>query len=291
MKTSPFLWFNDNAEEAIAFYTSIFKASQITNLVHDDHHSQAQDGTLVAGSFELAGREFLAANGGQPFSFTPAISFFVNCRTEQEMDEAWKKLSEGGRVMMELGQYPFSPKFGWLADRFGLSWQLHLARSEQRIAPFLLFAGKQHGRAEEALDFYVSLFPNSRVIRMDRFGPGEQEQEGTVKRAIFSLCGEEFMMMETGQAHRFTFNSAVSFYVSCETQAQVDRLWERLSARGEQQRAGWLKDRYGVSWLIVPAIVRSIVESGDQQKAMQVLRAMTQMTRPDIRRLEEAYRK
>jgi len=125
------------------------------------------------------------------FTFSPAISFFVNCKTQQEIDELWNKLSEGGTTLMELDKYPFSEKFGWLQDKFGVSWQLNLASRTQKITPFLVFVGEQYGKAEEAMNFYISLFKNSSMNNIVRYGAGEEDPEGTVKHAVFSIHGQE----------------------------------------------------------------------------------------------------
>src|SRR5262249_25459297 len=149
--------------------------------------------------------------------------FFVNCETEEEVDGLWNRLSEGGRVLMELDTYPFSKKFGWVADKFGVSWQLSLAGSAQTIDPFFLFVGKQHGKAEEAMNFYSSLFKHSSILNIARYGAGQEEIEGTVVHAVFSLNGQEFMAMESNrEEHLFTFTPAISFLVNCETQEEVD---------------------------------------------------------------------
>src|SRR5262245_57802871 len=167
-KIKPFLWFDGKAEEAARFYISIFKRSKIRST------------SQMSASFALAGLEFIALNGGPQFKFTPAISFFVECKTRSEIDALWKKLSTGGMALMGLDKYPFSERFGWVQDKFGVSWQVTLVGRNQKITPFLMFVGKQHGRAGEAIRFYVSLFKNSKIGKIERFGAGESELEGTV---------------------------------------------------------------------------------------------------------------
>ena len=210
-------------------------------------------------SFQLAGQNFIAINGGPNVTFTPAISFFVSCETSQELDELWKDLSDGSTVLMELGKYPFSEKFGWLEDKYGISWQLNLTTRSQKIAPFLMYFGNQYGKAEEAMNFYISLFKQSSIINIEHYGIGENEPEGTVKRTIFSLDGQEFMALDSNMDHYFTFTPAISFVVNCETQEEINDLWEKLSKEGMSERCGWIKDKYVVSWQIVPAYFRSDV--------------------------------
>jgi predicted 3-demethylubiquinone-9 3-methyltransferase (glyoxalase superfamily) len=292
-KITPFLWFDDQAEEATSFYTSIFRNSKIVNVSRygeaGGEVSGRPEGSVMTVAFQLDGQEFIALNGGPEFNFTPAISFFTACETEEEIDELWGKLSDGGEILMPLQGYPFSDKFGWVSDRFGVSWQLNLASSTQKITPFLMFVGEQGGKAEEALRFYVSLFKNSSINTIQRYGPGGEEPEGTVMHATFSLDGQGFMAMDSGREHAFTFTEAISFFVNCETQQEVDELWERFTADGEEGPCGWLKDRYGVSWQIVPAILGEMLNDADPEKSRRVTEAMLQMKKIDIQALRQAY--
>ena len=160
-KITPFLWFDNQAEEAANYYSSIFKNSKIRNVTRYAEAgakvSGIPKGTVMTVTLQIDGQEFMALNGGPMFTFSPAISFFVNCKTQQEIDELWNKLSEGGTVLMELDKYPFSEKFGWLQDKFGVSWQLNLASRTQKITPFLVFVGEQYGKAEEAMNSVFSI--------------------------------------------------------------------------------------------------------------------------------------
>ena len=289
-KITPFLWFDDNAEQAIKLYTSIFKNSKIGRLTRYGEAGPGKKGTVMTGTFQLAGREFMALNGGPAFKFTPSISLFVHCQTEQEIDQLWKNLSEGGTVLMELDKYPFSQKFGWVADKFGLSWQLNLVGTEQKIFPFLMFVRDKSGKAEEAMKFYTSIFRNSSVARVERYGKGTPQPEGDVVHGRFVLDGEEFLAMDGGLNHQFTFTEAISFFVHCKTQEEIDEFWEKLSAGGEKSQCGWLKDTYGVSWQIVPDRLGELLQDKDPEKVKRVTQAMLQMKKLEIKQLEEAYR-
>jgi predicted 3-demethylubiquinone-9 3-methyltransferase (glyoxalase superfamily) len=288
-KITPCLLFDGKAEEAMNFYTSVFKNSKIFNIMRYGEAGPGPKGTVLSATFQLDGQEFIALNGGPQFAFSPAISFFVNCETQVEVDELWEKLSEGGTVLMELDKYPFSEKFGWVEDKFGVSWQLNLASSMQKITPFLMFVGKQHGKAEEAMNFYISLFNNSSIGEIERYGKGEEEPEGTVKHATFSLNGQEFMTMDSNREHPFTFTEATSLFVNCETREEVDELWEKLSEGGEKQRIGWLKDKYGVSWQVVPTVLGELLNDPDPEKSQRVMKSMLQMGKIDIEKLKQAY--
>jgi predicted 3-demethylubiquinone-9 3-methyltransferase (glyoxalase superfamily) len=290
-KITPFLWFDNQAEEAMNFYTSTFINSKIGQISRYSEAGPGPEGSVLTASFELEGLQFTALNGGPAFNFTPAISFFVNCEAESEIDRVWDRLSQGGKVLMPLQQYPFSEKFGWLEDKYGLSWQLNLGSRAQKIIPFLMFVGEQHGKAEEAMNLYISLFEDSGIENILHYGPGQEEQEGTVMHAVFRLAGQEFMAMDSRQEHQFTFTEATSFYVDCKSQEEVDFFWEKLGEGGDEnaQQCGWLKDRYGVSWQIVPSVLIELMNDPDPAKARRVTEAMLQMKKIEIPLLERAY--
>ncbi|TGL96310.1 VOC family protein [Leptospira barantonii] len=281
-KISPFLMFNNNLGDAAEIYPLAFSDSKVSGL------SKAGN-TAMSATFSVFGKTILSFNGGPHFQFTPAISFFVDCKTEAEVDKAWKQLSDGGKVLMELGPYPFSEKFGWVQDKCGVSWQIHLSKESQNVRPFLLFVGKQHGKAEEAIRFYASQFPNSKIGNIERYAKEDGETEGNVKRVDFVLAGQDFMAMDSGLTHAFTFSEAFSFFVQCETQAEIDDYWEKLSEGGEKQQCGWVKDRFGVSWQIIPPILGEYLQDKDRQKANRVMEVMMQMNKIEIKKLKEAY--
>ena len=153
----------------------------------------------------------------------------------------------------------------------------------QKITPFLWFDGK----AEEAMNFYTSIFKNSKVGKVSRYGEGAPAPSGTVMSATFQLNGQDFIALNGGPM--FTFTPAISFFVNCETQEEIDELWEKLSAGGEKQRCGWLKDKYGLSWQIVPPVLGELLQDKDSQKSKRVMQAMLQMDKIDINKLRKAY--
>src|SRR5689334_16893740 len=190
-RITPHLWFDKEAGEAASFYMSLFDHSRIKNksVLHDTPSGSVE---LVAA--EIAGQDFRMISAGPFFKFTPAISFLVACDSAEEVDALWRQLSPGGSVRMELGAYPFSPRYGWLQDRYGLSWQLMFAQrpARQKITPTLMFTGAQAGRAEEAINFYTSLFDHSSVDHIMRRGSDDAaEKEGSVQHAGFALDGYE----------------------------------------------------------------------------------------------------
>lgn len=254
----PCLWYPDQTAAVLDAYTATFPRSRIASVQHYPDNATSgplagMSGKILTAIFELAGQEFMALDGGDTFKFTPAISQFVSCATEAELDALWTRLSAGGQVLLPLQAYPFSPKFGWVQDRFGLSWQLDLAARSQMIAPFLMFTGDQHGKAEAAIRFYTSVFPNSAIETLRHYGAGDpQGTAGTVEHAIFQLAGYDFMATDSAIDHGFGFTGATSFVVNCADQAEIDYYWERLSADPEAEACGWLKDKYGISWQIFP---------------------------------------
>jgi predicted 3-demethylubiquinone-9 3-methyltransferase (glyoxalase superfamily) len=289
-KITPHLWFDNNAEEAAKFYTSIFKDSKLKN-VTTLHNTPS--GTVEIFTVEVLGQEFTLISAGPLFKFNPSVSFLVACSTKEEVDELWKKLSEGGTALMDLGEYPFSEKYGWMQDKYGLSWQIMFMgdhKIKQRIIPTLMFVGKQYGKAEEAINFYSSVFGNARVGNILRYSKEEEpDKEGTVKHASFMLEDQDFAAMDSAREHNFAFNEAISFMVHCNTQKEIDYYWEKLSAYPEAEQCGWLKDKYGLSWQIVPNIMDEMLKDSDEKKIAHVTEAFLQMKKLDIAKLKEVY--
>ena len=153
----------------------------------------------------------------------------------------------------------------------------------QKITPFLWFDGK----AEEAMNFYVSIFKNSKIVSVTRYGEAGPGPKGTVMTAKFELDGQEFVALNGGP--QFTFTEAISFVVNCATQQEVDEFWEKLSEGGEKSRCGWLKDKYGLSWQVVPTVLVEMIQDKDAEKSKRVMQAMLQMDKLDINTLKQAY--
>jgi predicted 3-demethylubiquinone-9 3-methyltransferase (glyoxalase superfamily) len=294
-KITPFLWFDNQAEEAANFYISIFKNSKIKSVIrYGDSAAKAsgrQKGSIITVGFHIEGQEFAALNGGPVFEITPSISFFVSCNTESEINTLWNNLSANGSVLMALDKYPFSEKFGWLKDKFGVSWQLNLAASNQKITPLLMFSGERYGRAKEAVIFYVSLFRNSGIIQIDDYGMGDDGCKGTVKQARFSLNNQEFMAFDSAVDHPFSFTPALSFVINCENQEEIDYFWEKLSEGGDEkaQQCGWLGDKFGLSWQIVPVEWEKMLYEAGPEKADRLMQAILQMKKIDIKTIRKAY--
>jgi predicted 3-demethylubiquinone-9 3-methyltransferase (glyoxalase superfamily) len=287
---TPHLWFDSEAGEAAELYVSVLDGSDIVS-VRTLHDTPSGDSDLV--SFVLAGQPFMAISAGPHFRFNPSVSFRIDCETADEVDALWSRLGEGGQVLMPLDAYPFSPRYGWLQDRYGLSWQvMHAAGREvtQRIVPTLMFVGSVCGRAEEAIGLYTSIFDGAMVGEPMRYGSGEEpDVEGTLRYAAFTLDGMQFAAMDSARGHDFAFNEAISLVVPCDTQEQIDRRWELLSAVPEAEQCGWLKDRFGLSWQIVPSAMQRMLRDADGEQLARVTRAFLGMRKFDLAALEDAY--
>jgi len=292
-KITPCIWYDQNALEAAELYVSAFESSSIGLVTHyledDASPSELPAGTPLTVSFTLCGQVFTGLNGGPVFQPTPALSFYVDCENEAQFDALWVKLALGGTVMMEVAEYPFSKKFGWLADRFGVSWQLSLTGEKQKITPYLMFTEGVHGKAEEAIAYYTGLFNDAKPLHIQRYGKDSGSPEGTVMFATFQLEGQAFMAADSAHPHGFTFNEAVSLCVYCRNQAEIDRLWNALTDGGEEQPCGWAKDRFGVSWQIVPHNMDELCDSADPIRAGRVNHAMMEMKKLDMQALRDAF--
>ncbi|MDX2139069.1 MAG: VOC family protein [Chloroflexota bacterium] len=289
-KITPHLWFDTQAKEAAAFYTRLFSNSRIvsTTTIHD-----TPSGSNDIVNIELMGQPFQMISAGPLFRFTPAVSFRVDCATKDAVKTLHDGLIDGGMALVPLGEYPFSPQFAWVQDRFGLSWQLVYTADgapQEAITPVLMFVGAVCGKAEEAVRFYTSVFKDAHMGDILRYGSDEApDVEGTVKQAAFTLAGQSFAAMDSAQPHEFTFNEAISFIVSCHDQGEIDYYWNQLSAVPESEQCGWLKDKYGVSWQIVPAAMDEMMKTDDPAQLTRVVQAFLPMKKFDLAALQRAW--
>ena len=296
-KITPHLWFDNQAREAAELYVSLFPGSRIKNVTT---LTGTPSGDCDIVSFELAGQPLMAISAGPLFKFNPSVSFHIKCGTKDEVDAVWGRLSPGGKVLMPLDAYPFSERFGWLEDKYGLSWQVIYAGENsirQKLTPALMFVGNVCGKTEEAIHFYMSVFKNAPGAKdgdtkaeiLSRYGKGEEpDKEGTVRYAHFSLLGQEFGAMDSAHQHKFAFNEAISFIVPCDTQEEIDYFWGKLSADSKAEQCGWLKDKYGLSWQITPAVMQQLLGSNDKKRVERVTQAFLKMKKFDIAALERA---
>jgi predicted 3-demethylubiquinone-9 3-methyltransferase (glyoxalase superfamily) len=228
-------------------------------------------------------------DGGPMYHPNPSISFYYICEQTEEFDRIWNAFKEGGNIMMPDGKYPWGERYGWITDKYGVSWQLALGKISdvgQKITPCFLFTGKQYGRAEEAMSYYSTIFKESTIEGILRFDANEQpDEKGKVKHAQMSIDGEKFMFMDSAE-HKFSFSEGVSLTVYCETQQEIDYYWEKLTESGAESMCGWLKDKFGVSWQIIPTVLGKILN--DPKKAGKAAQAFMSMRKLDIEQIVQA---
>ena len=297
-KIIPHLWFDKEAKEAAEFYVSAFgNESKVIN-INTLHNTPSGDADIV--SFELPGQEFMAISAGPLFKINPSISFILNFdpskddKARENLNALWERLSDGGMALMPLQKYPFSEHYGWIQDKYGVSWQLMLTNPEGEERPFitpsLLFVGDMTGKAEEATDFYLSIFKNAKKGTVARYPAGmEPDKEGTIMYSDFLLEGQWFAAMDSAQQHKFAFNEAISLMVRCENQDEIDSYWEKLSAVPESEQCGWLKDKYGVSWQITPTTLDEMMNKGTPEQVDRLTQTFLPMKKLEIEPLKKAF--
>ncbi len=293
----PCLWLDHQAEEAAAFYVGVFPEGRIgANSYYPqsyDNPASKPRGSVMTVEFEIAGQRFTALNGGPIFSINPSISFFYYADTAADVDRVFTSLADGGQALMPLGSYPWSERYGWVKDRYGVSWQIMLAQPgapRNVIAPSLMFTGANYGRAEEALKLYAQVFPDGKIESLARYGAGEgpASNEGKVKYGRANLAGQGLVAMDSFGEHKFTFNEGLSLQVMCKTQAEIDHYWAQLAEGGEPGPCGWLKDAFGVSWQIVPTSMSEWMNIKDEAVRDRAFQVMMGMKKLDIATLEAA---
>lgn len=250
------------------------------------------DGKVLTNSeivilIELSGQKFMLLNDGPSSSPNPSISFMVICETENETEQYYNKLTVGGKVLMAIDNYPWSSKYGWVEDKFGVSWQLYTgskADTPQKFCPTFMFTGVKAGQAKTAIQDFTQLFPDSNIQGIMNYGVGEGDSEDFVKHAQFKIKDYIMMAMDSSANHAFGFNDAISIVVECDTQDEIDKYWAHLTASGGHEVAcGWLTDQYGISWQIIPKnIVKWVTDPISGQRAMQAMMKMKKLIIADL---------
>lgn len=274
----PCIWFDGQAKSAAEFYSHIFSDSKV--LSHNP----------IVTMWQLCGQKFMGLDGGPMFKPNPSISFFVTCESQEEIDDIWNKLSKDAKIMMALDKYEWSEYYGFLEDKFGISWQIFKGKySEvnQKIVPCFLFTDKNFGKANSAIDFYTSVFKNSTKEGVLFYSESEMQGENIVKHGQFTLNDHVFMAMDGPGEHHYSFNEALSFVIQCDTQDQIDYYWNTFTKDGGQESmCGWCKDKFGVSWQIVPSILGELMNNAEKSSRVQA--AFLQMKKFDIEKLLNA---
>jgi len=269
----PCLWYDGDAGASADFYCEVFGGTMTAD-------------TPVVVNIELFGQKLMLLNGGPQFKKNASVSFMMICETEEEVEKYWSPLSENGMVLMDLGEYPWSKKYGWVQDRFGVTWQIYLGekQSSQKIIPTLMFIHENNGKAMKAMEWYTQVFPNSKIGSVlkygDGVGDGTHEVPENVQHAHFEIDGYSFFCMDNSYDHPFDFNEGISVVVMTDSQEETDHLWNSLIKDGGRESwCGWLKDQFGMSWQIVPKKLIQLMNDPHQEKAQKII----------ISDLEEAY--
>lgn len=293
-KIVPYLWFDNQAEEAVDFYINGLEESRKGNVVAyteigQEQHGQ-EPGAIMTIEFEVLGYKMVALNGGPFFEFNPSISFFVICRDEEEIKAYWNHFSQGAKILMPLESYDWSESYGWLQDKYGVSWHFMVEEpvvTVDPIHPMLLFTGQRHGLSEDAMKFYTSVFGNAEIEGILYYGNENPYAQGKVQHAQFILEGQGFMTMDSGEEYDFAFNESVSFLINCENQQEIDYYWKKLTQKGEEQPCGWLKDQFGISWQVTPKNLDQLLGDGQSPESKKAIEAFFNMKKIEIHKLQD----
>ena len=272
---TPCFWYATDARAAFDLYTEAFPGATVTA---DNGFSLE----LTLGATTLAG-----LNGGPGYTPNETLSAFVELPTMQDVEHAFAKLNtDGARVLMELAPSPYSPAYAWLADRWGVNWQLTCAPNQPAaLSPALFFPGKLTGRAEPAMTAYGKLFSPSEVLLLDYHPEAAGGKAAGVMHAQQRLGEGRMIYGEFRGGHGAAFSEAGSLVVKCDTQTEIDRLWKSLtSGGGKPGRSGWCTDRFGVSWQIIPRKLHDWMSN--PRTAKKVGQRLQEMSKPDIARLD-----
>lgn len=274
----PCIWYNNNAKEAVSFYQEVF----------DDVHITSENPLVIL--FEIGGTKFMVLNGGERFRPNPAVSYFVYCGgSDAKIERLYADLMKEGKALMPLGTYDWSPKYAWVQDKFGVNWQLDIdpINNAQTVVPALLFADGKAAAIQEALNYYTTLFRDSKILLSYPFAEGSDMPEGTLLFAQAKLRELIVNFMSGGSVqHGFDFTEGNSFVIECDTQEAIDQYWAYFSEEGKESNCGWVQDKYGVWWQVVPAILKDLMSRPG--KAEKVTAAFLKMKKMDIATLQQA---
>lgn len=284
-KFAPCLWVDNQVEEMTVLYTKVFENGKPLKTLYFLEDAHGKIGDILTQSVQLANQEFILLNGGPEFKATPSISYMVTCTSETQLQVLWQELSEGGKLLMNLAIYPEVGQFGWLEDRFGISWQFSLdqSSSSQKITPCFMFSGEQYGNASSAVAEWIEVFQSGEIL--EHYSNGDS----TTKLSKFTLHQQEFMAMDSAVDYGFTFSLANSFYVYCENQKEIDRLWTAITSKGTEMPCGWMGDRFGVAWQTVTRDMNTMLDRKNLTKALAVTQAVYGMMKIDSEELRRIY--
>lgn len=274
----PCIWFNQNGGEAAKFYISVFKNSKITI-----------DTSMVV-NIEIEGQKLMFLSVGPQFKPNQTLSLMLMCESHEEVEEYYNKLSENGKVMMGLDSYPWSEKYAWVEDQYGISWQLNYAseKATQKFSPVMMFTGNNAGKCREAISFYTEIFPNSKIEGIMDYPEGQGEPAGNIAHSQFQIDNFMMMAMDSSHDHKVHFTEGTSMVVMTDNQEETDFYWNKLSENGEESMCGWLKDQYGFSWQITPKRLIELTNNGNPETSKKAFDAMLKMKKIIIKDIEDA---
>lgn len=275
----PCFWFNQNGAEAAEFYTSVFRNSKITV------------NTPMVINLEIEGQKLMLLNAGPQFKPNLCLSLMVTCNSKEEVESYYHRLSEKGKVMMELDAYPWSEKYAWVEDKYGISWQLYFntEKPKQKISPVMMFTGKNAGKCKEALSYYTTIFPDSEIQGIMEYEEGQGDIAGNVAHSQFIINDYVMMAMDSSHDHKTNFTEGTSMTVMTKDQDETDYYWNEFTKEGEESMCGWLKDKYGFSWQIVPYRLIELTNTHEVEKNQNAFGAMLKMKKIIIKDIEDAY--
>lgn len=283
----PHLWYDTEAKEAVAFYVDLFGGKLDWTYTITD--TPSGDSDLI--QFQLGDMTLAAISAGPYFKLNESMSLMVNVASKDEVTRLYQALSEGGRVLMPLGEYPFSPYYVWLEDRFGLSWQLSYAPDLDKPYQFdicLLFSQEQVGLAQPMLDYYKDKLPQASVGQLSYYGEGEAAVEAAkLNYAELLIAGQKMIVMDHGYGGEASFNEAFSLMVYVDSQDELNFYYDLLSAVPEAEMCGWVKDQFGISWQIVPRMLMEAYDTASPETVKAVNDAVLQMRRLDFDQIKE----
>lgn len=272
------LWFDNQAQEAAELYCSLFDNAAVNSV-----------NPLVT-TFHIDGIQFMGINGGPHFTINPSISLFVKSPNKEHLQRAWDTLIVGGKTLIELGEYPWSECYGWLQDKYGVTWQIMLhdiAVAPYTVTPCMLFINNVFGRATEALEFYAEVFNSDINFITKQFYQQGTPNEGKLMFADCTIAGNPLIAMDGPDTHDYAFNEAVSFVIDCDTQEEIDYYWNVFTTNGgAESHCGWCKDKFGVSWQIIPRQLPEFMNT--PEKAQRVTAAFMPMHKLELATLQQA---
>lgn len=296
-KIVPNIWCNRNAEQAANFYEEAFTAANLkaSSKVEGRYPEEGLldfqkefAGQPVTITVTIEGTDLTLINAGDEFRPNPGLSFMLNFdplmfdgsedKARESLEALWAKLKENGKELMPLGEYPFSKYYGWVEDEFGVNWQLILTNPEGDPRPFIvpsiMFDGDAQDRAAEAADFYVSQFEDAEVGNKHQYGEttGKASAEA-LAFGEFRIGDQWFVVMDNGSGQDHGIDG-VSLLVSCKDQQEIDRLWDAMSAVPEMEQCGWLKDKFGVAWQIVPENMEELMQRPNAYEHMMQMKKL-----------------